>query len=216
MFSESPDILILMLVAGFIFYKLYSVFGQHSDVSAPKDKNIDFGFNKIKEVENPQEFDSEPNLLLINDKLRDVLKLIKETDSSFSYNKFLKNAEKAFELIINAYAQGDKEFLKNMLTKEVYQSFSENIDINKENNQQLSTTIVSINNCQLIDASLENHIAKMTIKYSSEQINLVKDQLGNITSGNPSQVNNIEDIWVFKRNLKSSDPTWLLCETLST
>ena len=100
-----------------------------------------------------------------------------------------------------------------LLAPDVYESFKEAIDMQVQQNVQHQTTLVSIEKSDIKSAQLQGKRARIAVKFDSEQIHIVRDANGAITQGNPSDVDLIDDEWVFERDLTSSSPNWLIVET---
>lgn len=140
---------------------------------------------------------------------------IKLADSSFDEQGFLEGSRSAFEMIVSAFAAGDRETLRGLLADQVYEDFSKAIDEREKNNESLQTTIVSIKSADIVDARLENRIASIDVKFVSEQINVTRDEEDRIIEGDPNEIINVTDIWTFERNTRNRDPNWALTATES-
>lgn len=212
---ESMDILILAFVAGFIIFKLYNILGQGDEELLPKrskQKIIDIIPLETLDKENFQENINEVDLQL-SEKLQKIINQIKLIDNEFNEAIFLQNATKVFEIIIAAYSNADTLLLKKLLSKEVYIAFFKEIESRKSKNEVLDKTLVSIVKSELIDVSFEKKQASISVKFISQQINLIKNNLGQIISGDPKEIDNINEIWTFSRNLGFNDLNWKLIET---
>ncbi|MGM0561466.1 MAG: Tim44/TimA family putative adaptor protein [Pseudomonadota bacterium] len=140
---------------------------------------------------------------------------IKLADSSFDEQGFMEGSRAAFEMIVSAFAAGDRETLRSLLADQVYEDFSKAIDEREKNNESLQTTIVSIKSADIVDARLENRVASIDVKFISEQINVTRDEEDRIIEGDPNEIINVTDIWTFERNTRSRDPNWALSATES-
>jgi predicted lipid-binding transport protein (Tim44 family) len=118
-------------------------------------------------------------------------------------------------MVVNAYAQGDRKTLRQLLANDVYGDFEQALDEREQAGQSLETTLVNIRESEIIEAELQNRTAFVTIKFVSEQINVLRDQDGNVVEGDPEQVLDVTDIWTFARNTRSRDPNWTLVATRS-
>lgn len=216
MFGSAFDI-ILLITAVAILYKLYSILGQNpQDINF--DNNMKNNSDKVIDIEAeeiivPQEDIVISDINKQNPKVYNVIKEINSYNPKFNEKSFLNGASKAFEAIINAYTKHDHETLKELLTEEVYQEFSNEINALHNKNQFLEKTIVAIISCELIDATIEGKNAKLKVRYISQQINLLKDSEGNVIEGNPSRIEKMEDIWTFTKKVNSSSPNWKLTAT---
>ena len=140
---------------------------------------------------------------------------IGRVDKAFDEEQFLSGAGTAFEWIINAFAQGDTKALRPLLSNDVYGDFAGAIEEREGAGQTLETTMVGITEAAIIEAELQGRTAFSTIKFVSEQVNVVRDSDGEVVEGDPSHVTKITDIWTFARNTRSRDPDWTLVATRS-
>ncbi len=140
---------------------------------------------------------------------------IGRVDEAFDEEQFLSGAGTAFEWIINAFAQGDTKALRPLLSNDVYGDFAGAIEEREGAGQILETTMVGITEAAIIEAELQGRTAFITIKFVSEQVNVVRDSDGEVVEGDPSHVTKITDIWTFARNTRSRDPDWTLVATRS-
>ncbi len=140
---------------------------------------------------------------------------VKRADKSFDADEFVDGARTAFEWVIDAFAQGDAKTLRPLLSNDVYGDFSGAIEERENAGQVLETTLVGITEAVIIEAELQGRTAFVTIKFVSEQVNVVRDSDGEVVEGDPSHVTKITDIWTFARNTRSRDPDWTLVATRS-
>ena len=140
---------------------------------------------------------------------------IKLADRDFDEDGFVQGAKGAFEMVVNAYAQGDRKSLRQLLANDVYGDFEQALDEREKAGQSLETTLVNIREAEIIEAELQNRTAFVTVKFVSEQINVLRDAEGNVVEGDAEQVLDVTDIWTFARNTRSRDPNWTLVATRS-
>jgi predicted lipid-binding transport protein (Tim44 family) len=138
---------------------------------------------------------------------------IKRADPSFDLDHFLQGARAAFAMIVEAYAKGDKAGLRPLLADEVFAQFSGAIDGRERAGHVLSTELVATSGAELAAASLQGSRARVTVRFTSEQINVTRDTAGNVVEGDPRQIETIVDVWTFERDTRSRDPNWQLVET---
>jgi len=184
------DLIIFAGIAAFLIYRLRNVLGKRSGFekkNLTKDAIQNKTDNKIKLV--PELKDNEKKLSLIYKTLDD-----------FDHKVFLENAKFAFEAIINAFNKSDKKTLKNLLTKNVYQSFEQAIDQgnNNPNFQFYSLVIDSVE-----ESNVDNNTVSITLKITSEQF---KDN-------DENTIVKKQDTWTFQREKNSKSPIWLLSST---
>lgn len=141
------------------------------------------------------------------------IKAIHQADASFDEAGFLGGARGAFEMIVTAFAKGDADALRPLLADGVFQNFKRAIDDRVSRGETLETTLVGVTAAELVDADLDKSNAKVTIRFVSEQVNVTKDASAKIVDGDPNKVVTITDVWTFARDVRSSDPNWMLVET---
>ena len=134
-------------------------------------------------------------------------------DNSFDRQEFLVGARTAFEMVITAFAKGDRKTLRPLLARDVYENFEQAIKDREDEGQTLETTFIGIRNAEITDAEMRDRTASVTVTFTSEQINVLKDSEGRILDGDPNAVSTITDVWTFARNTKSRDPNWTLVAT---
>ena len=144
-----------------------------------------------------------------------MLTQIKLADRSFEPDDFAGGARAAFEVIVDAYAAGETNTLRPLLSNEVYENFGAAIADRAQNDGTLETDLVGIKSADIIDASVKGRTAFVTVKFVSDQINVLRDSSGTIFEGDPNKVSEVTDIWTFARNTRSRDPNWTLVETRS-
>ncbi|MEE8500621.1 MAG: Tim44/TimA family putative adaptor protein [Kiloniellales bacterium] len=140
---------------------------------------------------------------------------IKLADKAFDETEFLSGARTAFEWVISAFAQGDAKTLRPLLSNDVYGDFAGAIEERERAGQTLETSLIGITETAIIEAELQGRTAFVTIKFVSEQVNVVRDSGGEAVEGDPNHVTKITDIWTFARNTRSRDPDWTLVATRS-
>jgi len=140
---------------------------------------------------------------------------IKLADRDFDEDGFLEGSRGAFEMIVTAYAQGDRKQLRELLANDVYGDFEAAIEEREKAGQTLETTLVNIRESEIIEAELQNRTAFVTVKFVTEQINVLKDKDGQVVEGDAEHVADVTDIWTFARNTRSRDPNWTLVATRS-
>lgn len=138
---------------------------------------------------------------------------IKIADPTFDEQEFTKGARAAFEYIVSAFAAGDEEKLKPLLSTEVFDRFREAIRNRKTAGQTHETTIVRIRDVEPVGARMEGTTAAITCRYVTEQINVTRDAAGQVVDGDPDRIAEVTDVWTYARNTRSSDPNWILVAT---
>jgi len=141
------------------------------------------------------------------------LDAIVANDSSFDPKHFLSGARSAYEMIVLAFANGDRRALKDLLSSEVYESFDGVIKDREKHEQKTETRFVSIDKAELVGAEARDKAAQLTVRFVSQMISVTRDKTGTIVDGNPDKVADITDVWTFARDTSSRDPNWKLVGT---
>lgn len=228
------EILFLAILAGVILYRLRDVLGRRTgqerqsplDPYAPQrqsDENADSNviplptaYNNTQQTEQEQEPRAPMGrraMTSIADEAYPVLERMREIDRHFDIHAFLDGAQVAFEMIVTAFAQGDRDTLRPLLNDTVYDNFASAIDERERCGEDLQTTILELRTVALTEAALEGSVAHLTVRFLSDQINVVRDRDGNVIEGTEGEMEEVTDIWTFSRNLNARGPDWLLVST---
>lgn len=148
-----------------------------------------------------------------DEKLAAGLAAIAEADPNFGPKSFLEGAKAAYEMIVTAFAQGDRKTLRNLLEKDVYDGFERAIGEREAAGHKVDFTFVGLPRIEISDAELDRRNALVTIRFFAEVVSATRDRDGQLIEGNADQVTNIADEWTFARSPKSRDPNWKLVAT---
>ena len=138
---------------------------------------------------------------------------IRQADPQFDPNQFLAGARAAFEMIVGAYAAGDKNTLRPLLDEDVFEGFAGAIDQRDNEGQTLETQVVDVRTHELVDAGMIGRRARVTVRFVTDQINVLRDASGTVIDGEPNRSEEVTDLWTFERDTSSDDPNWTLVET---
>jgi predicted lipid-binding transport protein (Tim44 family) len=141
------------------------------------------------------------------------LDAIAGADANFDAKHFLIGARAAYEMIVNAYAEGDRRTLKNLLAREVYDGFESAISEREKRGETVETRFVSIDNADITAAELRGRNTQVTVRFQSKLISVTRNKDGNVIDGNAEKVADITDVWTFSRDVTSRDPNWKLLAT---
>jgi predicted lipid-binding transport protein (Tim44 family) len=141
------------------------------------------------------------------------LNAIASHDSSFDANHFIAGARGAYEMIVLAFANGDRRALKDLLSSEVYDSFEGVIKEREKKEQKTETRFVSIDKAEIVGAEVRDRLAQLTVRFVSQMISVTRDKAGAIVDGSADKVSDITDVWTFARDIGSRDPNWKLVGT---
>jgi len=141
------------------------------------------------------------------------LKAISETDSTFTPKSFMEGAKAAYEMIVTAFASGDRKTLRNLLERDVYDSFEKAIADREATGHKVDFTFVGLPKVEISAAEADKRQVQVTVKFNAEVVSATRDKDGNLIEGNADQVQNIADEWTFARNPRSRDPNWKVVAT---
>lgn len=223
----AADLIVYALVAAGLVFWLRSVLGtKHGEerersnpfLGGESAENNAFENEQLKPLSSEDRIaslveDDQKNIG-IKDKSAEVgLIDIAQADRDFDIDTFLEGAQDAFAYIVEAYADGDRDTLKALVSEEVYAAFDAGIDQREKDKHTQETEIHAIRKAEVLEASLVAKEARVTVRFIADQTSVTRDEKGEIIDGNPDRTTEMHDIWVFARNIRAKDPTWQLIET---
>ena len=146
-------------------------------------------------------------------KINKGLKEILAADPGFNPKEFMAGADMAYEMIVNAFAQGDTKSLRSLLSKEVFDGFKSVIDDRESRGETVKSTFIGIDGSEVHSAAVKSHEAHITIKFISQIVSATLDKDGVIIEGDDRDIARVKDIWTFARDTRSNDPNWKLVAT---
>jgi len=192
---EYIDIILLAMIAGFIFLRLRGILGKRT------------GFEGKVRQDFKKEF------------TESVLKktVVNETFDETAKNDFLKGAKIAYETIITDFSDNDNKLTdsKPLLSKKIYDQFNEALQDRSKRGHYAEITFIGINSATIKEHKKTDQVLKVTVDFVSEVITCIKDKDKQIISGDPKKIKKIHDTWVFSRNIQSNNPNWQLVDTLN-
>ena len=215
------DILFFAMVAAFIALRLRSVLGRRTG----HERRRSGGFSPTRPngaadnvVTLPERSTSqaevEASLAGLSDKaVKAGLTQIRLADQRFDLQQFLGGARAAFEMIVEAYAAGEKATLRPLLADDVYAGFERAIDHRQAAGQTFETQLTAVPAAEVVGAEMRGGLARITVRFKSEQINVLRDAQGKVLEGDPQTAEEVVDLWTFERDTASPDPNWILVET---
>ena len=184
---EYIDIILLAMIVGFIFLRLRGILGKKAKHEEKISANFSHEF--IKEKKNEKNFDENAK------------------------GEFLNGAKIAYETIITNFSKGNLKEIKSLLDKKVFNQFDEALKERKNKGLISEATFVGINSADIKDYKQLNNFFEVTVDFVSEIISFVKDKNKKIISGSPDKIKKVYDTWKFSRDIRSSNPNWLLIDT---
>ncbi len=151
----------------------------------------------------------------VTSELNGQLRKLQDADGSFNPKEFVAGARMAYEMIVMAFADGDRKTLKGLLSKEVFDGFSAAIAERESRGEVVKSSFVGIDKADIVQADVRGSEAMVTLRIISQLISVTHDKAGNVVDGDPESVGEVNDLWTFARDTRSRDPNWKLIATES-
>jgi predicted lipid-binding transport protein (Tim44 family) len=210
-------IVLLAMVAAFLALRLYMVLGKrsgHEQALPPKPAEERLGAQpQLRAVPEVAADAPPPADSVIDAGATGGVRAILSADSSFDVARFLDGARSAYRMILEAFWKADEEELAWLVGPDVRDSFAAAIAERKEAGHTLENRLVSIESARIESARLEGRTAFLTVHFVADIAAVTRDAEGNVIAGTLTDAVATNDSWTFSRNLKDSDPNWLLVET---
>tara|TARA_A100001234_G_scaffold201666_1_gene194525 strand:- start:2 stop:598 length:597 start_codon:yes stop_codon:yes gene_type:complete len=193
---EYIDIILLAMIAGFIFLRLKSILGKRT------------GF----EGKNPTQFKEVLKKIKVDQPIKP-----KDDFDDEAQKDFLKGAKIAYETIITDFSDNDNKIIasKPLLNKKIYEQFNEALKDRSARGQYAEITFIGVNSAEISEHKKIGNMLNVTVKFIAEVITCIRDKDKKIISGDPEKVKKIYDTWVFARDITSTNPNWQLVNTLT-
>jgi predicted lipid-binding transport protein (Tim44 family) len=193
---EYIDIILLAMIAGFIFLRLRGILGKRT------------GF----EGKAPSQFEK-----VLNNIQTEKKAVIKENFDDESQREFLKGAKIAYETIITDFSDNDNKLVasKPLLSKKIYDQFEEALQARSKRGHFAEITFIGVNSAKIKEHKKMDKILNVTVDFVSEVITCIKDKNKKVISGDPEKIKKIYDTWIFSRDTTSRNPNWQLVDTLT-
>ena len=188
---EYIDIILLAMIAGFIFLRLRGILGKKT------------GYEDDIASSFPHEMPD----------IKPAKKMDVNNFDEGAKKQFLEGAKIAYETIITNFAKGKINEIKTLLDKKVLDQFEDALKEREKNGYKSETTFIGINSAEITKHEKKDNNFEVTVNFVSEIISCIKDKNSKILSGNPDKIKKVYDTWRFSKNLKSLDPNWTLVET---
>lgn len=222
--------IIFLALAVFIFIRLRSVLGQRTGRERPpydpystRDVRAQAGDkvvtlptrNNSETVAQPAEpvQDRWKGIAAEGSPIASGLDAIAAVDRSFDAKHFVTGAKAAYEMIVGAFAAGDRKALKGLLSREVYDGFETAIKDRETKGDTVENKFVSLDTADITGAELRNNTAQVTVRFVSQLISATRDKSGTVIDGSPDKVTEVTDVWTFARDVTGRDPNWKLVAT---
>lgn len=212
------DLILFAMVAAFLVLRLRSVLGKRTGFerppgeAAPSPGQQPPAGREAEAIPAPAAAPARASVPDPRSPAGQALMRIRGVDATFDPNAFLGGAQGAFRMIIEAFAAGDRDTLRNLLSDDAYAGFEQAITAREKAGETQRTELRAIHDMAIEAAELRGSIAEITVRIVSDQVNLTIAQDGSISAG-AEAVTEITDLWTFQRDLATSDPTWKLVGT---
>ncbi len=225
--------IIFLALAVFIFLRLRNVLGQRTgrerppyDPYSPRDAVRSPASDKVVTLP-PRPADATPRPVVVEpppaDRWKDVadsgpniaagLDAIAAADPGFDVKHFITGARTAYEMVVTAFAAGDRRQLRSLLSREVYDGFDAAISQREGKGETAETRFVSIDGSTISGAELRARTAQITVRFVSKLISATRDRSGTVVDGNAEKVTDVTDVWTFARDVSARDPNWKVIAT---
>jgi predicted lipid-binding transport protein (Tim44 family) len=142
-----------------------------------------------------------------------ALQAVMQADRTFDPKHFLDGARMAYEMIVQAFAQGDRNTLRPLLSKDVFDGFDGAIRDRDAAKHMVESSFIGIDKANIVEAAMRGGTAHITVRFVSKLISVTRDQTGAVIEGDPQRVTEVTDVWTFARDVSARDPNWRLVAT---
>jgi predicted lipid-binding transport protein (Tim44 family) len=228
--SSNLVTIIFLVAAVFVFIQLRNVLGTRTGNERPRET-----FRRRQEDEAGETEGEDDNVITlpgmgdgVTNSYREIdrmakpgtalnkgMRAVHDASGSFDPKEFLAGASMAYEMIVMAFADGDRQTLKNLLSADVYEGFESALDARAERGETVRTNFVGIENISYESVELRDHEAHITVNIVSQLITSTLDKDGEVIDGDTDAVVEVKDVWTFARDVRNSDPNWKLVATES-
>ena len=193
---EYIDIILLAMIAGFIFLRLRGILGKRTGFEGKAPSQFEKVLNNIhseKKVFPKENFDDE------------------------AQQEFIKGAKIAYETIITDFSDNDNKLVasKPLLSKKIQNQFEEALKERSKRGHYAEITFIGVNSAKIKEHQKIDRVLNVTVDFVSEVITCIKDKDKKVISGDPEKIKKIYDTWVFTRDTRSNNPNWQLVDTLT-
>ena len=193
---EYIDIILLAMIAGFIFLRLRGILGKRTGFEGKLGEDFKEEFNKSvvkNNINKNQIFDENAK------------------------KDFINGAKIAYETIITDFSDNDNKLTesKPLLSKKMHDQFNEALQERSKRGHYAEITFIGVNSAVIKEHKKIDQLLKVTVDFVSEVITCIKDKDKKIISGDPEKIKKVHDTWVFSRDMRSTNPNWQLIDTLT-
>lgn len=221
------DLILFALIAAGLIFWLRSILGSHDEDDLENKKPTMFSEDdkNLKQKKDGNvvalnasasmgdQFVLPRHVRVDNKTTENRLDEISRNHPNFDLGHFVQGAEAAFGIIVEAFANNDLDTLKDLLAPEVYQAFESAVHDRIERGDKVETEIKAIEKMDIIDAAINDDHVFITVRFSARETCVIRNNQGDILSGDPDSTTMMVDVWVFGREVNSEGPEWYLYET---
>jgi predicted lipid-binding transport protein (Tim44 family) len=204
------------MVAGIVLFRLYTILGRRTgNEREPRSRFRPFGpvNNRNDNVVALPGIRSDAAQTRPQNETEQAFVDIKLADRAFETEHFLAGAKKAHELIVTAYAKGERQTLRPLLNDEVFATFDQAIKDRESRKESVRFTLVGYKDAKITHASLKGRIGEITVTFVVQFVSSTTNAAGAVVEGDSSAVRDVTDVWTFSRDVRGSDPNWTLVAT---
>jgi len=220
------DVVLLALLAGFIAFRLYTVLGRRTGHERSPDDQLRLPDGARP---NPKAPPAKDNVVSLPERgtaqagagaanatpMSRALLDIKLHDRSFDTDRFLSGARAAYEIIVTAFARGERDTLRPLLSDDVFEAFDSAIKAREAKKERVDFTFLALKSSRVTGAEMKGQIAEITVTFESEIMLAGYDPAGVLIEGDAKTPHSVTEVWTFARDTRGSDPNWALISTAS-
>ena len=215
---EFLNVVVLALLAGFIAFKLYSVLGRRTGNERSREEQLRMPDVRPKPAKDnvvplPERPGTTAGTIGSSNALSRALLDVKLYDRSFDTEHFLSGARAAYEMIVTAFARGERDTLRPLLSNEVFETFDQAIKAREAKKERVEFTFLSLKSARITAAELKGSVAEITVAFNSQVMLAGYDPGGALIEGDAKTPHDIVELWTFARETRSNNPNWTLVST---
>lgn len=205
------DIIFLLILVVVIFSKLKNVLGtgaEETKVIMLSKEQFEKVYREVRRNTNVN-YEESIDVSKLSPLDRELIKI-----PNFNKSNFIKGAQKAFEMILSSFSEGDSKTLSKLVNKELLKKFNDVIQDRKEKGITTEMDLIGFVETEVESVNfVDNNKVNLVVKFVSEQVNLLKDADGVVIEGDENYIQKISDIWTFEKSLNPQVNNWMLCST---
>ncbi len=216
--AQYLEILVFAVIAGVILFRLYTVLGRRTgeEQAPPQERWHPSGNAPVPASpakDNVVTLPGRGEAAAPADPVARGLFDIRQADKAFDTDHFIAGARGAYEMIVTAFARGDRTQLKPLLSPEVFAAFDQVITARAQRGEHVEFTFVGFKDVKIVHAALRDRVAEITAAIGAQFISATLGPAGQLVEGDAKSVRDVTDVWTFSRDIRARDPNWLLVAT---